>query len=570
LFKAHRLSHLLALTVLAALLAACGGAPPAAPPAAEPTAAPAAPAATEAPAAAATEAPAPTAAPAATEAPAAEPSTVVIGITEDSTSLDPARAYETVPGIVSRATYQTLVTFPDDGVGEILPELAESWEISEDGLTYTFTMNGDATFGDGTPVTAEDAAFSINRTKNIKGNPSFLAANFASAEATDASTLVLTLAEPDPATLAKLIFPAFSVVSKAQVTANGGTDAADADTTDKAEEWLNANSAGSGPYILEKWDRGVETVLVRNPGYWGEAAPTERVIIRNLPEAAAQKTALEAGDIDLAMDLGADQIVGMDTNPDITIFSGLRETVIFLIFNQDAAIGGPLADARVQKAVRLALDYEGIKILGGDGSVTPPSLLPLDFPGAWPADRAPVRDLEGAKALLAEAGFADGFTIDLEYPDTTLVGVNFGTFAQKVQADLAEVGITVNLAPAALQPALERYRNGEAPFGLWLWNPDFIDVADRLSFLPEGKVGLRANWTDANSSPEIQALRDQAKLTTDPAARDEVWSQIQEAWFEDSPFAAILQPGLKVAHSSELQGFFQHPMWSVDVALLSK
>jgi peptide/nickel transport system substrate-binding protein len=322
--------------------------------------------------------------------------------------------------------------------------------------------------------------------------------------------------------------------------------------------------------VLEKWDRGVETVLVRNEGYWGEAPPTERVIIRNLPEAAAQKTALEAGDIDLAMDLGADQIVGMESNPNLTIFSGLRETVIFLIFNQDAAIGGPVAKARVQKAIRLALDYEGIKALGGDGAETPPSLLPLGFPAAWPADRAPVRDLEGAQALLAEAGFADGFTIDLEYPDTTLVGVNFGTFAQKVQADLAEVGITVNLAPAALQPALERYRNGQAPFGLWLWNPDFIDVADRLSFLPEGKVGLRANWTDANASDAIKALRDEARLATDPAARDEVWSQIQEAWFEDSPFAPMLQPGLKVAHASALQGFYQHPQWSVDVALLSK
>jgi peptide/nickel transport system substrate-binding protein len=561
------------MLALAALLVACGGAPPAA----QPTAAPAA---TEAPAAAqptaapaATEAPAaaqPTAAPAATEAPAADASTIVVGITEDSTSLDPARAYETVPGIVAKAAYQTLITFPDDGVGEIRPLLAESWTIAEDGKTYTFKLRSDATFGDGTPVTAEDAAFSINRTKNIKGNPSFLAANFASVEATDPATLVITLAEPDPATLAKLIFPAFSVVSKAQVTANGGTDAAGADTADKAEEWLNANTAGSGPYQLEKWDRGVETILVRNPGYWGAAAPTERIIIRNLPEAATQKTALEAGDIDLAMDLGADQITGLESNPALGIFSGLRETVIFLIFNQDQAIGGPVSDPKVQKAIRLALDYEGIKALGGDGSVTPPSLLPLGFPAAWTEDKAPTRDVEAAKALLAEAGYADGFPIDLEYPDVTLVGVNFGTFAQKVQADLAEVGITVNLAPAALQPALEKYRNGESPFGLWLWNPDFIDVADRLSFLPGGKVGDRAKWTEAGADPALITLRDEAKLATDPAKRDEIWSQIQTAWFENSPFAPMLQPGLKVAHSADLKGFYQHPQWSVDVALLSK
>jgi peptide/nickel transport system substrate-binding protein len=565
-FTLHRFSRIITLSALVAILAACGAGAPATPPAADaPTTAPAADAPTAAPAAAE-----PTAAPAADAPATTEDSTVVIGITEDTTSLDPARAYETVPGIVHRATYQTLVTFPDDGVDEIIPALAESWEISEDGLTYTFTMRSDATFNDGSPVTAADAAFSINRVKNIKGNPSFLAANIATAEATDDTTLVLTLATPDPATLAKLIYGAFSIVNQEQVEANGGTAAADADTTDTAEEWLNGNSAGSGPYVLERWERGVETVLVRNPNYWGEAAPTERVIIRNLAEASTQKTSLEAGDIDLAMDLGADQIVGMDSNPNLTIFTGLRNTVIFLIFNQDEAIGGPLANAQVQKAVRLALDYEGIRLLSGPSSATPPSLIPLGFPAAWPADRAPVRDLEGAQALLAEAGYPDGFTIDLEYPDTTLVGVNFGTFAQKVQADLAEVGITVNLAPAALQPALERYRNGEAPFGLWLWNPDFIDVADRLSFLPEGKVGLRANWTNANSTPEIQALRDRAAVATDAAERDEVWSEIQAYWFEDSPFAAFLQPGLEVAHSSELQGFYEHPMWRVDVALLSK
>lgn len=489
---------------------------------------------------------------------------------EDSASLDPARAYETTPGIVNRVAYQTLVTFPDNSVETIIPMLAEKWEISSDGKTYTFTLNANARFSDGSPVTAEDVVFSLNRTKNIKGNPSFLAANFASVEAENATTVVLTLTEPDAATLSKLIFPAFSIVNKKLVTANGGTDAADADTTDKAEQWLNANSAGSGPYKLEKWERGVETVLVANPGFWGKAPAIERVIIRNLPEAAAQKTALEAGDIDLALGLGADQIGGLQTNPNISLFEGLRETVVFLIFNNDPAIGGQLADAKVQRAIRLALDYEGMQALGGGKTVIPPSMMPLGFPGAWPAEKAPTRNVEEAKKLLAEAN-ASSLTVDLDYPDTTLVGINFGTFAQKVQADLAEVGITVNLKPAALQPALEKYRSGQQPFGLWLWNPDFIDATDRLAFLPEGKVGgTRANWKNSNSSADIQQLRDEAKAVTTDEQRNAVWDKIQAYMETNSPYAALVQPSLQIAHSSALKGYVYHPAWEVDVSLISK
>ena len=150
--------------------------------------------------------------------------------------------------------------------------------------------------------------------KNLKGNPSSLAEGIASVEAPDAGTVVLTLTQPDPAILAKLVFSAFSVVNKAQVEEQGGTAGEDAATTDKAETWLNSNSAGSGPYVLEKWEPGVETVLVRNPNFWGEPAKMERVIFRNVPEAATQKIQLEAGDIDIAMDLTADQVPSLKGN----------------------------------------------------------------------------------------------------------------------------------------------------------------------------------------------------------------------------------------------------------------
>ena len=209
----------------------------------------------------------------------------------------------------------------------------------------------------------------FNRLKNITGNPSFLAETIAAVEAANESTVIITLTQPDPAILAKMVFGAFSVVNKAEVEANGGTDAADADTNDAAEEWLNANSAGSGPYILESWEPGVETVLVRNDNYWGDAGKVARVIFRNIPEAATQKIQLEAGDIDIAFDLSTDQVPSLQENPDVTVFEGLSDTLVFLKGNQDPAIGGPASDPLVLEAVRYAIDYEGVLLLAGGQAV---------------------------------------------------------------------------------------------------------------------------------------------------------------------------------------------------------
>ena len=515
---------------------------------------------------------APTGATTASEAEAAPANdgTLVIAIAEDTASLDPARAFETLPSIIHKATYQTLVTFPPDSVETVIPDLAASWDISDDGTVYTFTLADGAVFNNGDPVTASDVVFSFDRLKNITGNPSFLAETIASVEAPDEQTVVLTLTQPDPAILAKLVFGAFSVVSQAEVEANGGAAGGDAATADTAEEWLNQHSAGSGPYVLESWDPGVETVLVRNENYAGDAPAMERVIFRNIPEAATQKIQLEAGDIDIAMDLSTDQMASLESNPDINVYQGLSDTLIFLKGNQDPEIGGPFADPLVQKAVRYALDYEGIRLLAGGDAVTPASMLPVGFLGAYEPNSGPARDIDMAKSLLAEAGYGDGLDAELAYPDFTFAGVNFGTFAQKVQADLNEAGFNITLAPGEVQVALESYRQGTEPFGLWLWLPDYRDSLDYVEFLPDGVVGKRTNWTSENADEEILALRDQIKVETDESARADLFGQMQDYLIEKGPYAPLFQPGIQIGLGGDIQGFAYNPQWRVDVSLLSK
>ena len=544
-----RIHLLLALTIIFALVLSACAAPAAAP-----------------------SAPGPEVAESATEPEAMDGTsdTLVIAIAEDSATLDPARAFETLPLIIHKATYETLVTFPPDSVERVIPGLASSWEISDDGTVYTFTLREGATFSNGDPVTADDVVFSFDRLKNVTGNPSFLAETIASTEAADPATVVLTLTQPDPSILAKLVFSAFSVVNQAEVEANGGSAAEDAATSDTAEEWLNANSAGSGPYMLESWEPGVETVLVRNPNYAGETAHLERVIFLNIPEAATQKIQLEAGDIDIAMDLSADQVSSLLDNPTVNVYQSLSDTLVFIKGNQDSDIGGPAADPAVMLAVRQALDYEGIRLLAGGESVNPASMLPVGFLGAYEANSGFTRDVEAAQQTLADAGYTDAVELELVYPDFTFAGINFGTFAQKVQADLNEAGFDVSLSPAEVQVALEGYRQGTEPFGLWLWIPDYRDSLDYVEFLPGGVVGTRLNWSDENADEAVLALRDTVKLETDDDTREVLFQEMQDSLMADGPYAPIIQPGVQIGLSSELEGFFYNPQFKVDVALISK
>jgi peptide/nickel transport system substrate-binding protein len=494
---------------------------------------------------------------------------LVIGHAEATDSLDPARGYTQTTGIVNKATYDTLLTFPADSASDLLPQLATEWTISEDGLVYTFTLREGVTFVSGNPVTAADVVYSFNRLANVDGNPSFLADNIASVEAVDESTVAITLATASPEFLTLLANSAFAVTDSATIAANGGSDAADAATADAAEAYLNGTSAGTGPYILESWDPQVSTVLVRNPNYWGTAPHFDRVIITNIPEPATQAVALQSGEIDLALDLTADQIAGLEGVDGISIYRGPANIVHFLLMNEDPAIGGPVSDPLVQRAVRLALDYEGYKTLWG--GVSPGSNLAYGLLGAYGEDRAVRRDLEAARALLTEAGYPDGFEITLEYPDFSFQGVNMNTNAQKIQADLAEVGITVNLSPGELQVSLEAYRSGQQGFGYWFWGPDKLDPADLLAFLPGGKVATeRALWLPENADPELMALIEQAAVTFPTDERVALYGQLQDYLQESGPFAPFNQPDIQVAFAANLQGYAWHPQWLLDVALLSE
>lgn len=495
---------------------------------------------------------------------------IVIGHAEIAESYDPAHAFNPTSGMVHQVTYDTLVTFPEADASSIEPLLAESWTISEDDLVYTFTLRDDVTFVGGEPLTADDVVFSFNRLKNVGAQPSFLADPIASVEAEDDRTVSITLTAPRPSFLAELTNSAFSVVNADAVRERGGTDAEDAAETDAAMSFLNQTSAGTGPYVLESWTPQEQTVLVRNPDYWGEPPFFDRIVIVNIPEAATQRVALVSGNIDLATDLTPDQVANLAGNEDIDIYLGSSTWTHFLLMNRDPAIGGPMADPLVAQAVRYALDYQGYRDLWA-GSVTPGTNMWVGLAGAFGQDRALTRDLERARELLAEAGYDNGFEITLQYPDLTFAGVNLSTNAQKIQADLADIGINVRLLPGEVQVALEGYRSGQQGFAYWFWGPDKLDPVDFLEFLPGGKVATeRARWTEDMVDEEILELIARAREESDPAARSELFDRLQRFAQEDSAFAPFLVPAIQTAFRADIEGYVRHPQWGVDLSLLSR
>ncbi len=504
---------------------------------------------------------------------AADPKTLVVGASFDIKSLDPARGFEQIGGMVHKATYNTLVTLDDNDISQIVPDLAQSWDVSPDARTFTFHLRQGVKFhtSDNT-MTSADVKWSLERAIAIKGNPSFLLEGITSVETPDPATVVVHKSEADPAFIAKGSFSVFAVLDSKTVQAHGGTNAADANTTDTAETWLNQNAAGTGPFVMTRYVPDSEVDVQKFAGYWKGDAAFDRVIYRNIPTAATQKLTLQAGDIDIATEISPDSVADLQADPGITLAQGQGADIFFLLMNQNPALtNGAMSNPQVQLAVRYALDYEGINALVGGPAATPATILPLGFLGAYGTDRAFKRDLALAAELLIAAGFPNGFSVDLQYPTNfSRSGVSFDLVAQKIQADLAEANINVTLKPGEINTELANYRAGTEGFGFWLWGPDYFDSNDYLAFLPEGIVGKRANWTNGNSDATIQSLRDQINVETDTAARAALWQQAQDYLMLQGPFAVIVQPGVYIATRGRIGNYVYNPAWRVNPYVLSK
>lgn len=530
------------LIVLALALAGC--APTATAPAAQP--------------AAATQAPEPAA------APAVDAALVMVTNMDDVVSLDPHHAYETTNLLIHNSTYDTLVEYQAGDLTKVVARLAEKWEASADGLTYTFTLRQGVKFTSGNPVTAEDVRFSWMRLKNIKDNPAFYADLVTDVQAVDASTVVVTLSETSPAFLSIVAAPAMSIIDSVLVKEKGGTDAADADKTDKAKDWLDQNSAGSGPFILTKWTPKAEIVLEANPNYWKGKPALSKVIIKHSTDPTSSLQMLQRGDADLIDGLDPDLVDIAKADATLNVVIGQTLNQNYLAMTSSAELSKPLSNKLVRQAVAYAIDYEGLiqAILKGYGTRAP-SIIPVGVLGVDPA-MTQGRDVAKAKELLKQAGYESGVTVDLHYGSNP----TRETIAAKLKADLAEAGITAELKPMEQSVYLSEMRAQKLPMAFGGWTPDYLDPTMWTDYFSYADRGIAKRMLYNN--PEAEKYAKIVSTDLDPAKREQAIKDLQVVLMDDMAFNMLYQNQSLAAMNKAVKGFAYHTVHFVSFYDLSK
>ena len=470
---------------------------------------------------------------------------VIANRIDDIKTFDPAESFEFAGADVSRNVYEKLVNFdPLDLDAGYQPQLAESWDISEDGMTITFTMADGHVFASGNPVTAKDAEFSLRRAVTLNKTPSFILTQFGftpenveqNIVAPDDKTLVLTLDKPY----------ALSFVLNCLTATIGGivdmeTAMANEVDGDMGNAWLRTNTAGSGPYKVVDWKPSESVLMDLNPNYGGDAPAMERVIVQHIQESATQRLQLERGDIDVARNLSPEDVAGLADVDGVKVIDELRGRLMYFSANQKNEM---LSDPKVLEALKLATDYEGMSgsFLKGQYTVHQ-AFLPLTFLGAL-EEKPFSYDMDAAKAALAASGHPECGPIKISVRDAQ----ERLDIAQSLQNTWGQLGCDIELIVGTGAQTLDRYRAREHDIYLGAWGPDYPDPntnAGTFAFNPDnsdeaGATGLLA-WSNAWGIPEMSEKTLAAVVENDTATRAEMYRELQREHQQVSPFGVMFQ-----------------------------
>ena len=482
---------------------------------------------------------------------------VVADKIDDIVSLDPAESFEFSGNDMLNNIYNSLIELDPANLGPLVPGLAESWEVGADGMTYTFKMRQGAKFHSGNPVTAEDAAWSLQRAVILNKTPAFILTQFGftpenvaeKIKATDDETLVIVTDKPYAPTfffncLTSIVA---SIVDKKEALAHEVNG-------DLGYEWLKTNSAGSGSYRLRSYKPSDSYILEAVPDGWRGAPPLARVFVRHVPEPATQRLLLESGDIDIARKLTPVDVAGIEGNPDIKVVDEQRGRIYYLALNQKVE---PLNNPKVIEAAKYLIDYQGMANSFLKGSnIMHQAFLPAGFLGA--IDDAPYTlDVEKAKALLKEAG-VDQINAKLWVRnDQERLEI-----AQSLQNTMAQAGINLELKVGTGAEILTDYRARKHEFIMEAWGPDYPDPhtnADTFARNPDNSdagnnTGILA-WRNAWPATETNDETNAAVLEQDGDKRAEMYQEIQRVHQKVSPFAPMFQQIEQVAMRSNVEGF---------------
>lgn len=469
--------------------------------------------------------------------------TLVAGMQTDPVGLDPHITNATSTRNMLENVYDTLVMF--DSSLQIVPGLAESWEVSDDGLTWTFHLREGVTFHDGDPLQASDVVFSINRIKDpaVASPRADDFAVVADVQAPDERTVVMTLSEPFSPLLSKLAHSLNVVVSEDVVAANGD---------------LQEVVVGTGPFRFVEYVPQTRMVLERNPDFWGTDADGNQlpyldgITFQFYPDPTARTTAIQTGNADFIEYVPAADVDVLRADPNVEVVGGLSANFRSIYFNVERP---PFDDVNVRRAIAHAIDEQAIVDLAlfGTGGV-PATGTTIPASNYYGIETSPYvgRDVEAARAALAESAYPDGFAFDL-YVTSTYDFLR--TPAEVIQANLAEIGVIANIVaedwtiylPKALEGDFAATILGESGQS----DPD--DFLFNVFYTDNG--GNLGNFSD----PELDALLEQGRRVADQEERRAIYVQAQERILDLVPHVFLFHSSQFEALRSDVMGFEHFP-----------
>jgi peptide/nickel transport system substrate-binding protein/oligopeptide transport system substrate-binding protein len=472
--------------------------------------------------------------------------------------LDPARAVTVTDGAACALVYSGLLR-PDEE-GRPVPDLAESWSVTADGLTYTFSLRSGVRFHDGTELTADDLVFSFSRILDpavgssrawvldaIKGAKEFLrgeAAHVAGLEAVDSLTVRITLSAPLAHFPSLLCMPAAYVVSP-EAAIRYGKD-------------FGYHPVGTGPWILESWREGVEMSFVANADYYEQRARLDRLVIRFIPDAATRQAEFEAGNFEV-LALGEENAAHFTSHPVYAahILTAPELAVVYVALNCRKP---PFDSVLVRRALNHAIDRKAILDAIRPGRYTLANgSVPVGLAGHLPTWRGYEYDPSLARSLLARAGYPDGLDMDL-YIRTGGLSV---FLAEPIQAELARVGVRVRIIQLEAQAfAAATGDEGDADACLTSWVADYADPENFLyplfhsSNLPS--EGNAAWFADPVCDRLLEAIHREA----DRERRAVLCQAAERAVFAQAPWIPMFFPVEAVVCQPHVRGYRLWPVYN--------
>lgn len=484
----------------------------------------------------------------------------------DSTSLDFASTSDGESSRVTRNIFESLVTYDEDSF-EIVPALAHDWDISDDGKKYTFYLEEDVKFHDGTDFDAEAVKINFERWSDPDHEYSFADDGYVYAlyeslfggyqgdddhvideiNVIDDYEIEFVLKEPLGPFLQNMASHYFAITSPAALEEYGSD--------------IDENPVGTGPFKFVSWEKDDKIVLEKFDDYWKDGLPKlDKVIYEVIPDNAARVVALRSGEVDIIDDVNPDEGENIEAEEGLELYTREANNVGFLGFQTEKE---PLDDKLVRQAISHAIDTEAIvDALYAGYAEEGVGMLPPGYLGYHEGLEAYEHDLEKAEELLAEAGYEDGFDIEFwvmpvsrpYMPDPEKV-------AEIIQNDLDKIGINTEIVIEEWAPYIDKTTDGEHEMYLLGWSgangdPDYF----LTSLLHSDSIGGENRSFYTNE--EVDQLLDEAKATVDEDERAELYKEAQEIIHEDAPEVYMAHSTPLVAANSSVKNFIPHPSTS--------